>query len=100
MTWSATPGSSRFRSLAEAIRRRSRRYTRRCLSSRGSTPMICIIHAHPYLSRSRTNRALVNAISAIPDADLRSLYDLYPDFDIDVGAEQRALTGARLILWM
>ena len=62
--------------------------------------MICIIHAHPYLSRSRTNRALADAISAIPDADLRSLYDLYPDFDIDVAAEQRALAAAGLIVWM
>jgi len=62
--------------------------------------MICIIHAHPYLRRSRTNRALADAVSAIPDTDLRPLYDLYPDFDIDVAAEQRALVNARLIVWM
>jgi hypothetical protein len=39
-------------------------------------------------------------VSAIPDADLRSLYDRYPDFDIDIAAEQRALVNARLIVWM
>ena len=62
--------------------------------------MICVIHAHPYLHRSRTNRALAEAVRALPDLDLRSLYDLYPDFDIDVAAEQHALSKARLVVWM
>lgn len=34
------------------------------------------------------------------EVDLRSLYALYPDFDIDVAAEQKALTNAQLIVWM
>jgi glutathione-regulated potassium-efflux system ancillary protein KefF len=62
--------------------------------------MICVIHAHPYLSRSHTNRALADALRATPDLELRSLYDLYPDFDIDVAAEQRSLAQARLVVWM
>jgi glutathione-regulated potassium-efflux system ancillary protein KefF len=62
--------------------------------------MICIIHAHPYLTRSRTNRALARALRDVPGVQLRSLYDLYPDFDIDVAAEQRALEEASLIVWM
>jgi glutathione-regulated potassium-efflux system ancillary protein KefF len=62
--------------------------------------MICVIHAHPYLSHSRTNRALADALRGTPHLDLRSLYDLYPDFDIDVDAEQRALARAQLVVWM
>jgi glutathione-regulated potassium-efflux system ancillary protein KefF len=62
--------------------------------------MICVIHAHPYLRHSRANRALADALRASPGLDLRSLYDLYPDFDIDVSAEQRALDQARLVVWM
>ena len=62
--------------------------------------MICVIHAHPYLGRSRTNRVLADALRATPELDLRSLYELYPDFDIDVAAEQRALEGAGLVVWM
>ena len=62
--------------------------------------MICVILAHPYPSRSRANRALADALRPLPGLDLRSLYDLYPDFDIDVAAEQAALLRARLILWM
>ena len=62
--------------------------------------MICVIHAHPYPRRSRVNRALAEALSSLPDLDLRSLYDRYPDFDIDVAAEQKALAGAALVVWM
>ena len=35
-----------------------------------------------------------------PGIDFRALYELYPDFDIDVPAEQKALERARLIVWM
>ncbi len=62
--------------------------------------MICVIHAHPYLSRSHTNRVLAEGLRGVPNLDLRSLYDLYPDFDIDVEAEQHALERADLIVWM
>jgi glutathione-regulated potassium-efflux system ancillary protein KefF len=62
--------------------------------------MICVIHAHPYLSRSRIHRALADAVRALEDVELRPLYDLYPDFDIDVEAEQAALARARLVVWM
>jgi glutathione-regulated potassium-efflux system ancillary protein KefF len=62
--------------------------------------MICVIHAHPYPRRSRVNRALADALRGLPDLDFRSLYVLYPDFDIDVIAEQKALANAQLIVWM
>jgi glutathione-regulated potassium-efflux system ancillary protein KefF len=62
--------------------------------------MICVIHAHPYPSRSRSNRALADALRGLDDVELRPLYDLYPDFDIDVEAEQRALLPAGLVVWM
>jgi glutathione-regulated potassium-efflux system ancillary protein KefF len=62
--------------------------------------MICVIHAHPYPSRSRANRVLAEALRGLAEVELRPLYDLYPDFDIDVQAEQQALTRARLVVWM
>jgi glutathione-regulated potassium-efflux system ancillary protein KefF len=62
--------------------------------------MICVIHAHPYLSRSRVNRALADAVRDLANVELRPLYDLYPDFDIDVDTEQQALARARLVVWM
>jgi glutathione-regulated potassium-efflux system ancillary protein KefF len=62
--------------------------------------MICVIHAHPYPRRSRANRVLADAVRSAAGVELRVLYDLYPDFDIDVAAEQRALERAQLVVWM
>ena len=62
--------------------------------------MIVLIYAHPYPSHSRAGRALVDAARQLPDLEVRSLYDLYPDFDIDVAAEQRALARADLVVWL
>jgi glutathione-regulated potassium-efflux system ancillary protein KefF len=67
---------------------------------RYALPMILIIHAHPYPQRSRAGRALLDQASAVAGVEVRSLYDLYPDFDIDVLAEQTALRRADLIVWL
>lgn len=62
--------------------------------------MISVIAAHPYPNRSRAHKALVGAIRGEAGVDVRSLYDRYPDFDIDVAAEQRALESAGLVVWL
>ena len=62
--------------------------------------MILVVYAHPYPTRSRAGRALIEAIRGLAGVQVRSLYDLYPDFDIDVAAEQRALTQAQLVVWL
>jgi glutathione-regulated potassium-efflux system ancillary protein KefF len=63
-------------------------------------PMVLIIHAHPYPQRSRAGRELLEAVHGLPQLEVRSLYDLYPDFDIDVATEQAALTRADLVVWL
>lgn len=60
--------------------------------------MITVIHAHPYPAHSRAVHALLEAIRDLPQLQVRSLYDLYPDFDIDAAAEQRALESARVVV--
>ncbi len=60
--------------------------------------MICLLYAHPYPDRSRANRALLDAVKDLPGLDLRPLYDMYPDFAVDVEAEQHALTRARIVV--
>ncbi len=62
--------------------------------------MILIVYAHPYPKHSRACAALVAAVRELPGVKVRSLYDLYPDFDIDVAAEQQALTEAKLVVWL
>ena len=60
--------------------------------------MIQVIYAHPYPSRSRASRDLVEAVRTLPDVRIRALYDLYPDFDIHVPAEHEALREADLLV--
>jgi glutathione-regulated potassium-efflux system ancillary protein KefF len=60
---------------------------------------IVVVFAHPYPDRSRANRVLVEAARGVPGVSVRSLYALYPDFDIDVAAEQAALDAADAMVW-
>jgi glutathione-regulated potassium-efflux system ancillary protein KefF len=62
---------------------------------------VLVLAAHPQLEASRVNRALAQAAAELgePRVELRDLYALYPDFLIDVDAEQAALSGARLVVW-
>ena len=62
--------------------------------------MILVIYAHPYPQHSRAGKALLAAVRELPGVSVRSLYDLYPDFDIDVPAEQQALLQAELVVWL
>lgn len=60
---------------------------------------ILIVYAHPYPDRSRAGRALLAGVSDMPGLSVRSLYDLYPDFSIDVGVERQALAAADVLVW-
>lgn len=60
--------------------------------------MILIIYAHPYPDKSKVNEVMLKQASNNPDVVIRSLYDLYPDFNIDVQAEQQALEQAELLV--
>jgi len=61
--------------------------------------VILLLLAHPHPQRSIAGRALLAAVSDLPQVAVRSLYDLYPDFAIDADAERRALASARLVVW-
>jgi glutathione-regulated potassium-efflux system ancillary protein KefG len=59
---------------------------------------ILLLHAHPAPLRSRANRALLAAAESVPDVIIRSLYEIYPDFLIDVPLEQRLLEQHPVII--
>jgi glutathione-regulated potassium-efflux system ancillary protein KefF len=61
--------------------------------------MVVLVFAHPYPDRSRANRRLLEAVSELSGVNVRSLYDMYPGFDIDVPAEQAALEKAHAVVW-
>ncbi|TCS33774.1 Kef-type potassium/proton antiporter accessory protein (CPA2 family) [Paucimonas lemoignei] len=62
-------------------------------------PAILVVYAHPAPHRSRINRALIHAARALPHVEVHDLYDMYPDFDIDVPREQALLQAADLIIF-
>jgi len=63
---------------------------------------ILVLLAHPDLAQSRVNRALADMARQRVDQGVavRDLYALYPDYLIDVAAEQQALAAARTLVWL
>lgn len=60
--------------------------------------MILIIYAHPYPQHSHANKRMLDQVRTLDDVEVRSLYERYPDFNIDIAAEQDALSRADLII--
>jgi len=67
------------------------------VSSVARTVVLC---AHPHLEHSRVTLAMAAAGAALPEVEVRDLYALYPDYLIDVAAEQAALADATLLVWL
>tara|TARA_Y100000296_G_scaffold42247_1_gene48665 strand:+ start:220 stop:765 length:546 start_codon:yes stop_codon:yes gene_type:complete len=57
-----------------------------------------IIYAHPAHQRSRANRVLLDRIADLEQVTVHDLYQCYPDFFIDVEAEQQRLREHDLIV--
>lgn len=57
-----------------------------------------LVLAHPAIHRSRANAALLEAARRRPDVTVHDLYRKYPDFLIDVPAEQKKLLTHQLII--
>ena len=52
---------------------------------------ILILFAHPALQKSRVNRVLIQAVRGLDGVTFHDLYQVYPDFHIDVKHEQTLL---------
>ena len=61
-------------------------------------PASDVLAAHPNWRESRVNRRLFEQASAIEGVKVRDLYASYPDYDIDVPAEQASARAADLIV--
>jgi glutathione-regulated potassium-efflux system ancillary protein KefF len=59
---------------------------------------IYLLAAHPHWRDSRANRALLEAARQVPGVDANDLYSSYPDFAIDVEAEQARVARADLLV--
>lgn len=60
---------------------------------------VLIIYAHPSPNKSRVNRYLFSLANTFDHVKSRDLYELYPNWHIDVEAEQAALRDADVILF-
>ena len=57
-----------------------------------------VLAAHPNWRESRVNRLLLDRARGVPGARVQDLYGAYPDYDIDVAAEQAHVQDARLVV--
>ncbi len=59
-----------------------------------------IIIAHPNYGNSLANKTIIDKVTKDnPNAEVRNIADLYPDYQIDVEAEQKALLEADIIVF-
>jgi glutathione-regulated potassium-efflux system ancillary protein KefF len=65
-------------------------------------PDILVIAAHPQMEHSRATRTLMEAAARLDSArvQVRDLYALYPDYLVDVPAEQALLAQCRALVWL
>ncbi|WP_298927980.1 NAD(P)H-dependent oxidoreductase [uncultured Ramlibacter sp.] len=59
---------------------------------------IYLLAAHPDWRESRVTRRLLDAAREVPGVQVQDLYASYPDYDIDVAAEQARVAAARLVV--
>ena len=59
---------------------------------------IYLLAAHPNLRESRVNRRLLDEARQVARVDSNDLYARYPDYFIDIAAEQTRLAAAQLIV--
>ena len=61
---------------------------------------VLIISGHPNLKESVGNATILDEVmQALPEAEIRRLDWLYPDYNINVEQEQNALLSADVIVW-
>jgi glutathione-regulated potassium-efflux system ancillary protein KefG len=60
---------------------------------------ILVLFFHPLFHKSRVHKRLIHAAEGVEGVTVRNMYDLYPDFHIDVKAEQQLLLSSDLIIW-
>ncbi|MEU2424411.1 NAD(P)H-dependent oxidoreductase [Streptomyces sp. NPDC007851] len=60
---------------------------------------VLLVVGHPDLSRSKANKALVDAVRELAHVTVHDLYATYPDFQIDVDVEQALLADHDVVVF-
>lgn len=59
-----------------------------------------VVFADPSLHRSRISRRVADAVSSLPGVVVQDLYQLYPDFYIDVRRQRELVKAAPLVVFV
>jgi glutathione-regulated potassium-efflux system ancillary protein KefG len=65
----------------------------------GSPNRILVLFAHPVLEKSRINRSLIQAIRGLDSVTIHDLYQIYPNFHINVKYEQELLLAHDVLVF-
>jgi len=60
---------------------------------------VLILFAHPRMEKSRANETLLKHIPSAANITFHDLYELYPDFNIDLEVEKKLLLEHDIIIW-
>lgn len=60
---------------------------------------VLLLFAHPVFEKSRVQTRLIQEAHTIAGVTVRDVYQLYPDFNIDIPAEKALLASHDVILW-
>lgn len=60
---------------------------------------ILVLFAHPKYEHSDANHALIQSIENLENVQIRDLYELYPDFNVNIQEEQEQLFQYDVIVW-
>ena len=60
---------------------------------------VLIIFAHPKFEHSDVNFQLINAVKDLENVTIRDLYELYPDFNINIQEEQEILFENEVVIF-
>ncbi len=60
---------------------------------------ILILFAHPRYEKSRINRSLLEQLAGSQGITIEDLYEMYPNFNIDVNREKSLLLEHDIIIW-
>jgi glutathione-regulated potassium-efflux system ancillary protein KefG len=60
---------------------------------------ILLLFFHPRFENSNSNKALLQAAQLLNNITIRDMYEIYPDYNIDLQAEKEILTQHDIIIW-
>jgi glutathione-regulated potassium-efflux system ancillary protein KefG len=67
--------------------------------TRANGARVLVMFAHPAVHHSRVQRALLATAHSVAEITVHDLYEAYPDFDIDVPAEQALMMEHDVVIW-